>query len=1100
MATGTVYQKQVAAREMRGTGLWQTISNGNMTKTFQYAGVAKTISLKFGMPRIPGEIDGSRLIGIAFNYIVRSGGLTSVVCTLARYIDTNGATESMTNIPLNAPTPAYNLVVGTTVNRPVCYLTSPTDDTESTTTTINYLFSVIVTASSANTIIEVTGADILYTPAGTGISTGTLQTGQYPANSSYLKSEGQVLSQSEYPDLFAKVGITPSFNCETRGVIMGNMIDIEYGPSIATYIGICSNDSRVYVSRDAITWNGIGIGITGAPTSIAWCSKHEHFVLANGTTNLYSSFDGYNWSIIYVYASVPLVWIAGNDSMFVAAGSNSTDGNNEYVWSSTNMTDWSRFALGVTNKTITALYWSEGFGSGQYIIGCSDGTILTSAGTDLTVWTVRTSNISAQINAFVLGGTSAPGMISACGNNGAFCSSTDNGVTWANRSIAGVGNVTGIAYSSRLDNWFAVGPSQYYTSVDGRQWILAGNDDAGLNHSIFKHKGIFTLIGQNGLISNSPDLVTWTAISSGVTVTLNAGATNGSIAVIVGASGTIISSTDSISWSVRTSNAGANSLNHVIWCEGVSRFIAAGASGALVTSPDGITWTARTSNIAATINCVAAFGSTLVAVSAAGTIASSSNGTTWTARTSNTSKNIRCVVYTRGFCAICDFGIVLISADGITWENKQMIGPPANSTYPIWAMTDGNVIYATMSGGTNYRSEDAITWTSYGIQESGGCIFNDDPALVIATPSIWYSNTGTTWTRGTTCKDVLSSAHVHWFDEISKYVITSSSATSLSYSSDGTTWVGLMSVIPSAIACDKERIIIGLNNGGMLLSVDAGVTWSMITSLVGSGNITDMCGETGKLIAVTSTYVIATSSDGNEWQQCEFSDKRIGYIAGGFSSVIRTERGIYVAVGRAGLIVTSTDATTWTIVDSGVTVNLTQVCYNVELGMFAVSGEQGVILTSTDGNTWTKTLTYLGEFKSIASLESKGFVAGGYPISAYSPDGVTWNYKTYNGIINTGKAIYGPVDHGAFQLMANSSVNDRTVSLHFTNDGKTCREITLATPSDITWKAIMYCDVVDKYFIIGSSNGVWFGTLTRTYDRNSQFVLPVLNDQIVKLL
>ena len=56
--------------------------------------------------------------------------------------------------------------------------------------------------------------------------------------------------------------------------------------------------------------------------------------------------------------------------------------------------------------------------------------------------------------------------------------------------------------------------------------------------------------------------------------------------------------------------------------------------------------------------------------------------------------------------------------------------------------------------------------------------------------------------------------------------------------------------------------------------------------------------------------------------------------------------GLFVAVGRAGAILTSTDGATWTSRTSGVSTYLYSVTYSETLGLFVAGGDSGVILNS----------------------------------------------------------------------------------------------------------------------------------------------------------
>ena len=59
----------------------------------------------------------------------------------------------------------------------------------------------------------------------------------------------------------------------------------------------------------------------------------------------------------------------------------------------------------------------------------------------------------------------------------------------------------------------------------------------------------------------------------------------------------------------------------------------------------------------------------------------------------------------------------------------------------------------------------------------------------------------------------------------------------------------------------------------------------------------------------------------------------------------------FVAVGQSGIILTSSDGTTWTSRTSGTSNNLQGVTYGNST--YVTVGDGGTILTSADGTTWT---------------------------------------------------------------------------------------------------------------------------------------------------
>ena len=63
-------------------------------------------------------------------------------------------------------------------------------------------------------------------------------------------------------------------------------------------------------------------------------------------------------------------------------------------------------------------------------------------------------------------------------------------------------------------------------------------------------------------------------------------------------------------------------------------------------------------------------------------------------------------------------------------------------------------------------------------------------------------------------------------------------------------------------------------------------------------------------------------------------------------------KGLFVTVGQGGIILTSSDGTSWTKRTSGTRMSLSRVTYGN--GLFVTVGQVGIILTSSDGITWAE--------------------------------------------------------------------------------------------------------------------------------------------------
>ncbi len=105
--------------------------------------------------------------------------------------------------------------------------------------------------------------------------------------------------------------------------------------------------------------------------------------------------------------------------------------------------------------------------------------------------------------------------------------------------------------------------------------------------------------------------------------------------------------------------------------------------------------------------------------------------------------------------------------------------------------------------------------------------------------------------------------------------------------------------------------------------------------------------------------------------------------------------GLFVGVGDGGVIVTSTNGTSWTARSSKTNYNIYAVNYGN--GRFVAVGYHGLILTSDDGKSWTKRVAYSLTGKSLTSVAYGNgiWVTGGVrgKVRTSSNNGASWTFR-----------------------------------------------------------------------------------------------------------
>ena len=950
---------------------------------------------------------------------------------------------------------------------------------------------------------------------------GALALGNTAPSADYLQCNGQVLTQATYPDLYTAVGTQPEFTPVFRTARGGTFIDMAYSSGLGLYVAITSNSGsagipNIFTSTDAENWNAAGAGLNGVtPTSITWSSTIGLFVICTGSTDVLISADGYSWKQSQVFRAANINYVCASPTLIIVGGSSDLDSSIESVYTSTNGTTWTKRTLSTSAQTVTAMHYSAGLS--LYVVGTSTGGIFTSS--DGTTWTSRTSNISSQINQF----DSYASLIVAVGNAGVI-SSSPTGVTWTARTVQTARALSGVAYSSTATiPWIATGTNIIMTSTNGTTWLtlneIATNAVARSNIFWSTTDSKYCLTGAIYYLETSSDLISWTAqttASAGAgTVAMNTGAYGNNAYVICGDSGTIDSSANGTSWTNRTSNAGSNQLTHVIYAAGtVNLFIVCGAGNIINTSSDGTTWTARTSNVTSTLRGLAfdAVGNIAVAVGTTGAVTSSSNGTTWTSRTSNTGNQLNSVAWNgTTFCAVGNSQTVITSTDGTTWTKQSTTGLGGLS--PLWITSDGTSFFAITNQPYCYISTAGVTWSAYPMPIIPISMNWMNSKLVAANAAgdIATSTDGKVWAVVANSKGVTTYTKAYW---VSPNFITMPTTSGITKSTDGIIFRTLYTNSPTlngvTYSASQDKLVAVGNLGGILTSTDSGVTWtpqySFSTSTANVALVLSDVAYSPSLdlfVAVQGGTagggMIITSANGTAWTQQSFSSihfgdtSAAGYVGSFLSICWSVDLGMFVAVGGGGTVATSTNGTTWTERTSGIAAPLVQVCWNSNKGIFVAVGVAGNLITSTNGTTWTSRPQGLDtNFTAVASLEANGFIATTSIAAATgvlwnSSDGITWYTRVAYPAATAAqmKAFYGSIDGIAF--LGGSG-------MFATKDG---RNIIPMQPSSsaVTMNAITYDSTHDKYITVGTP---YLATLSRTYTKATQFVLPVLPNTWIK--
>jgi hypothetical protein len=404
-------------------------------------------------------------------------------------------------------------------------------------------------------------------------------------------------------------------------------------------------------------------------------------------------------------------------------------------------------------------------------------------------------------------------------------------------------------------------------------------------------------------------------------------------------------------------------------CQGVtygnSKYIAVTNAGVIYTSLNGIDW-AKSTALNQTIYKIAFGAGVFVVIGADGFTASSADGISWTTRNSGTINNFYDVQFIQNkFYCVGAKRTIVSSSDGITWT--PILTTEGKETDDLMNITYGNSIYLI----------------------SGRDVGN----------ATLYKSTTATDNSWTTSSIVAESVNKTQFLKDKFYLF--SSGTKIFTSTDGSTWINSSATMVVTYPDNStgpislpNQMFHGIYDGNKIyfFGYDGAYTHSYgaIFSTTDGTNIT-LQPKSAYMVCQGATYLNGKYFQyGNEG--ISTSDDGINYTYSGNSyASVASNGNTFVGVGgigNSGIILTSTDFTTW---DNN-TPNGENTLYSVvnDGTKFVAVGDKAVV-SSLTGSNWTKIATPNYTLNTVAYGNSTYVCGATEGALLSSSDAVSWS-------------------------------------------------------------------------------------------------------------
>jgi photosystem II stability/assembly factor-like uncharacterized protein len=498
--------------------------------------------------------------------------------------------------------------------------------------------------------------------------------------------------------------------------ISGNISQIQFVTATVAFLRV---GNTIYKSENSgVDWSSIITYTDAGGSSVSTFCAITETKLFYGTTigTVYSAEYSAGWGTVYFYTFAPSTWIRQvktivSNGVNIAVFSN----NEQLIVSSNSGANWTPVLRATTDLNYAGAIFINGdslvaFTTDERIVSSDDGGLSWGSASTSGIGSLTTASSSLSGNGIILGG------------NGIQYTTTDFGVSWANKCSTITSNQFNAVYAIDYNNIWVAGAKGvlYRTTNGGTDWasVAPGNTSDITDIKLGPANNLYFTTTSGRIYKSTNSGSSWDSIapSTRSLQEISFGSTDNGVACGINNGTTLTvfyTSNAGASWTLATGMTASTPFNSVYFIPNTTKVYACGSNGRITKSVNsGVNWSDKAISPSVTNQLYSVcFIDTSIGwvVGTLGYIAKTTNGgTSWSQKASGlTTYNLQSVRFSdsQNGIIVGNGGTILKTTDGgATWVKSAQI---TENSLMSASLIDGSITLVAGYNGTILKSFNA---------------------------------------------------------------------------------------------------------------------------------------------------------------------------------------------------------------------------------------------------------------------------------------------------------------------------------------------------------------------------------------------------------